>query len=180
MVRLDPGGTVTVIPGSISHGQGHETMYKILLSHRPGLDGADIRIMHSDTDLAPDGGGTYASRTAVLGGSAATIAADKVIAKAKKIAAHTLEAAEDDIEFADGMFRVVGTDRAVSLKDTAQAAYVPSRCLRGSRPGSTRLRASRPRFRTSPTAAMSARSRSTPRPVPPKCCATSSLTMSAP
>ena len=131
MVRLDPGGTVTVIPGSISHGQGHETMYKILLSHRLGLDEADIRVAHSDTDLAPDGGGTYASRTAVLGGSAATIAADKVVAKAKKIAAHALEAAEDDIEFADGSFRVVGTDRAIGLKDVVQAAYVPSRLPKG-------------------------------------------------
>ncbi len=131
MVRLDPGGTVTVIPGSISHGQGHETMYKILLSHRLGLDEADIRVAHSDTDLAPDGGGTYASRTAVLGGSAATIAADKVVAKARKIAAHALETAEDDIEFADGSFRVVGTDRVVSLQDVAQAAYVPSRLPEG-------------------------------------------------
>ncbi len=131
MVRLDPGGTVTVIPGSISHGQGHETMYKILLCHRLGLDEADIRVAHSDTDLAPDGGGTYASRTAVLGGSAATIAADKIIVKARKIAAYALEAAEDDIEFADGTFRVVGTDRAVSLKEVAQDAYVPSRLPEG-------------------------------------------------
>jgi aerobic carbon-monoxide dehydrogenase large subunit len=131
MVRLDPGGTVMVIPGSISHGQGHETMYKILLSHRLGLDESDIRVTHSDTDLAPDGGGTYASRTAVLGGSAATIAADKVVAKAKKIAAHALEAAEDDIEFADGSFRIVGTDRAIGLKDVVQAAYVPSRLPKG-------------------------------------------------
>jgi carbon-monoxide dehydrogenase large subunit len=131
MVRLDPGGTVTVIPGSISHGQGHETMYKILLSHRFGLDQADIRVAHSDTDLAPDGGGTYASRTAVLGGSAATMAADRIFVKARKIAAHEMEAAEDDIEFADGVFRVVGTDRAVSLKDAAQAAYVPSQLPEG-------------------------------------------------
>jgi carbon-monoxide dehydrogenase large subunit len=127
MVRLDPSGTVTVIPGSISHGQGHETMYKILLSHRLGLDEADIRVTHSDTDLAPDGGGTYASRTAVLGGSAATIAVDKIIAKASKIAAHAMETAEADIEFSDGLFRVAGTDRAVSLQEVAQAAYVPSR-----------------------------------------------------
>jgi carbon-monoxide dehydrogenase large subunit len=126
-VRLDPGGTVTVIPGSISHGQGHETMYKILLCHRLGLDEADIRVAPSDTDLAPDGGGTYASRTAVLGGSAATLAADKVIAKARRIAAHMLETADSDVEFADGMFRVVGTDRALSLKEVAAAAYVPSR-----------------------------------------------------
>ena len=127
MVRLDPGGTVTVIPGSISHGQGHETMYKIVLSHRLGLDEADIRVAHSDTDLAPDGGGTYASRTAVLGGSAATLAADKIVAKARKIAAHAMEAAEADIEFSAGLFRVAGTDRAVSLQEVAQAAYVPSR-----------------------------------------------------
>ena len=131
MVRLDPSGTVTVIPGSISHGQGHETMYKILLSHQLGLDPADIRVAHSDTDLAPDGGGTYASRTAVLGGSAAMIAANKVVAKAKKIAAHALEAAEDDIEFADATFRVVGTDRELPLKEMAGAAYVPSRLPEG-------------------------------------------------
>src|SRR5262249_33937330 len=125
--RAGPGAPVRLTPGPTPPGQGPETMYKTLLSSRLGLDEADIRVAHSDTDLAPDGGGTYASRTAVLGGSAATIAADKVIAKACKIAAHALEAAEDDIEFVDGIFRVVGTDRAVSLKDVAQAAYVPSR-----------------------------------------------------
>ncbi|HZU88685.1 MAG TPA: xanthine dehydrogenase family protein molybdopterin-binding subunit, partial [Stellaceae bacterium] len=127
MARLDPGGTLTVIPGSISHGQGHETMYKILFCHRLGLDEADIRVMHSDTDLAPDGGGTYASRTAALGGGAATMAADKILAKAGKIAAHMLEAAEDDVEFSNGTFRVVGTDRTVSLQEVAAVAYVPSR-----------------------------------------------------
>ena len=102
-------------------------MYKIVLSHRLGLDEAEIRVAHSDTDLAPDGGGTYASRIAVLGGSAATIAADKVITKARKIAAHAMEAAEADIEISGGRFCVVGTDRAVSLQEVAQAAYVPSR-----------------------------------------------------
>jgi carbon-monoxide dehydrogenase large subunit len=127
MARLDPGGTLTVIPGSISHGQGHETMYKILFCHRLGLDEADIRVMPSDTDLAPDGGGTYASRTAALGGGAASLAADKIIAKAGRIAAHLLEAAEDDVEFSDGTFRVAGTDRTVSLQEAAEAAYVPSR-----------------------------------------------------
>ncbi|HZT51719.1 MAG TPA: xanthine dehydrogenase family protein molybdopterin-binding subunit, partial [Stellaceae bacterium] len=108
MVKFDPGGTVTVIPGSISHGQGHETMYKIVLSDKLGIDADDIRVMQSDTDLAPDGGGTFASRTAVLGGSAATLAADKIIAKGRKIAAHAMEASESDIEFANGAFRVVG------------------------------------------------------------------------
>jgi len=127
MVKFDPGGTVTVIPGSISHGQGHETMYKIILSAKLGIDAEDIRVTNSDTDLAPDGGGTFASRTAVLGGSAATIAADKIIAKARKIAAHAMEASEGDIEFADGLFRVAGTDRTVALKEVAQTAYMPSR-----------------------------------------------------
>jgi aerobic carbon-monoxide dehydrogenase large subunit len=127
MVRIDPSGTVTVIPGSISHGQGHETMYKILLSHRLGIDESLIRVTHSDTDLSPDGGGTFASRTAVLGGTAATMAADKIIAKARRIAAHSMEASDADIEFVDGTFRVAGTDRVLSLKETAQAAYVPAR-----------------------------------------------------
>ena len=127
MVKFDPGGTVTVIPGSISHGQGHETMYKILLSDRLGIDEADIRVSFSDTDLAPFGDGTFASRTAVLGGSAATLAADKIIVKAKKIAAHVMEAAEGDIEFRTGEFRVVGTDKAVALKEVAQVAFTPSR-----------------------------------------------------
>jgi aerobic carbon-monoxide dehydrogenase large subunit len=126
-VKFDPGGTVTVIPGSISHGQGHETMYKIILSAKLGIDADDIRVTNSDTDLAPDGGGTFASRTAVLGGSAATIAADKIIAKARKIAAHAMEASESDIEFADGLFRVVGTDRTVALQEVAQTAYQPAR-----------------------------------------------------
>jgi aerobic carbon-monoxide dehydrogenase large subunit len=180
MARLDPGGTATVIPGSISHGQGHETMYKIVLSHRLGLDEADIRITHSDTDLAPDGGGTHASRTAVLGGSAATITADKIVAKARKIAAHVMEAAAADIEFSGGRLCVVGTDRAVSLQEVVQAAYVPSRLPPGLETGSTRSPASRPRARTSPTAAMSARSRSIQRRERPKCCATPSSTMSAP
>ena len=131
MVKFDPGGTVTVIPGSISHGQGHDTMYKIILSEKLGIDSADIRVQMCDTDMAPDGGGTYASRTAVLGGSAATLAAEKVIAKAKKIAAHMMEVAEGDVEFGGGKFRVVGTDKAVSWKDVAPAAYTAARLPKG-------------------------------------------------
>jgi carbon-monoxide dehydrogenase large subunit len=139
-------------------------MYKILLSHRLGLDETDIRVIHSDTDLAPDGGGTYASRTAVLGGSAATMAVDKVIAKARKIAANAMEAAEDDIEFSDGAFRVVGTDRAVSLKDVAAAAYVPSRLPEGIETGLYEVASFSPEIPNFRTAVMSARSRSIPRP----------------
>jgi aerobic carbon-monoxide dehydrogenase large subunit len=135
MVKFDPGGTVTVIPGSISHGQGHDTMYKIILSEKLGIDSDDIRVQMCDTDMAPDGGGTYASRTAVLGGSAATLAAEKVIAKAKKIAAHMMEVADGDVEFAGGKFSVVGTDKAVAWKDVAAGAYSPPRLPKGMEQG---------------------------------------------
>ena len=78
-VRFDPSGTVTVVAGSISHGQGHETMYKILLSDRLGIAPESIRLARNDTDVTTDGGGTFASRTAVLGGSAASIACERII-----------------------------------------------------------------------------------------------------
>ncbi|OFZ97498.1 MAG: hypothetical protein A3H35_18465 [Betaproteobacteria bacterium RIFCSPLOWO2_02_FULL_62_17] len=126
-VRFDPTGGVTVVPGSISHGQGHETMYKILLSDRLGIPEEQIRVSRNDTDLAADGGGTFASRTAVLGGSAARIATDKIIEKGKKIAAHMLEAAAADIEFSKSTFTVTGTDRSVKLIDVVQAAFQRSK-----------------------------------------------------
>jgi carbon-monoxide dehydrogenase large subunit len=127
-VRFDPTGGVTVVPGSNSHGQGHETMYKILLSDRLGIPAESIRVVaRNDTDLAADGGGTFASRTAVLGGSAARIATDKIIDKARKIAAHMLEAPAADIEYADAAFTVSGTDRTVKLIDVVQAAFQRSK-----------------------------------------------------
>ncbi len=123
VVRFDPTGVLTVQAGSLNHGQGHETMYKILISDRLGLDEDDIRVFEGDTDILPDGGGTYASRTAALGGTAAVMAADKVIDKARQFAAHFLEAAEKDIEFEDGTFRVAGTDKTMTLKDVAKSAF---------------------------------------------------------
>jgi carbon-monoxide dehydrogenase large subunit len=122
-VRFDPTGGVTVVPGSISHGQGHETMYKIVVSDRLGVPAERIRVARNDTDLAADGGGTFASRTAVLGGSAARIASDRIIEKGKKIAAHLLEAAAADMAFDKGVFRVAGTDRKVSIDEVARAAF---------------------------------------------------------
>ncbi|HWE71765.1 MAG TPA: xanthine dehydrogenase family protein molybdopterin-binding subunit [Stellaceae bacterium] len=135
MVKFDSGGTVTVIPGSISHGQGHDTMYKIILSEKFGVDADDIRVQMCDTDMAPDGGGTFASRTAVLGGSAATLAADKVIAKAKKVAAHMMEVSDGDVEFGAGKFNVVGTDKSVTWREVCTVAYVPARLPRGMEQG---------------------------------------------
>jgi len=126
-VRFDPEGGVTVVPGSISHGQGHETMYKIILGDRLGIPEERIRVARSDTDLAADGGGTFASRTAVLGGTAASMAIDKIIAKGKRIAAHLLETAAADIEFDRGTFRVAGTDRSLALDEVVQAAFQRSK-----------------------------------------------------
>ena len=123
-IRFDPQGGVTVVPGSISHGQGHETMYKILVSDRLGIDAELIRVARNDTDVAADGGGTFASRTAVLGGSAASIAMDRIVEKGRKIAAHMLEASAADVEFGKGTFRVAGTDRRLGLLEVAQAAFV--------------------------------------------------------
>ena len=129
-VRLsfDPSGGLTVVAGSISHGQGHETMYKIVLSDRLGIDADAIRVVWGDTDQAPWGGGTFASRTAVLGSTAAANAAIKIVDKAKVLAAHLLEAAAADIEFATGpsggSFRVVGTDRALPLQEVVNGVHV--------------------------------------------------------
>lgn len=124
-VRFDGSGTVTVIAGSIDHGQGHDTMYKIVVSDALGIDADDIRVAYGDTDAIEFGGGTYASRTAILGSSAARRAADKVIEKGLQLAAHMLEAAEDDIEYLDGAYRVKGTDRTVPIKEVARLAYKP-------------------------------------------------------
>ena len=122
-VQFDQSGTVTVIPGSVDHGQGHDTMYKIVVSDALGIDEKDIRISYGDTDSLPYGGGTYASRTAILGSSAATRAIDKILEKGKHIAAHLLEAANADIEFQNGKFIVIGTDKVVTIQDVAKAAY---------------------------------------------------------
>ncbi len=134
-VRFDSSGAVTVSAGSLSHGQGHETMYKILISEKLGLDEADIRVTEGSTDAIPDGGGTYASRTAVLGGSAAAISADKVLVKAKTIAAHLMEAAVGDVDFEDGNFTVAGTDKAITIKAVARAAYFPAQLPPGMEAG---------------------------------------------
>jgi carbon-monoxide dehydrogenase large subunit len=122
-VRFDPSGLVTVIAGSVDHGQGHETMYKIIVSDLLGIDADDIRITYGDTDALPYGSGTYASRTAILGSSAASLAIDKIIEKGKLIAAHMLEASEQDIVFENGTFLVAGTDRSVTIQDVARTSY---------------------------------------------------------
>jgi carbon-monoxide dehydrogenase large subunit len=122
-IRFHPSGNVTLLMGSKNQGQGHETTFKQVLSEKLGLDPGDIQYIDGDTDRVAFGIGTNGSRSTVIGGSALWMAADKIIAKAKKIAAHLLEAAEADIKFADGTLSVVGTDRRLTLGDVARASF---------------------------------------------------------
>jgi carbon-monoxide dehydrogenase large subunit len=134
-VRVHPTGSVTVYTGSHSHGQGHETTFAQLVSATLGVPIESVDIVHGDTDKIPFGLGTYGSRSLAVGGSAIFNAMQKVIAKGKKIAAHLLEAAEADIEFANGEFRVAGTDKKKTLGEISLAAYVPHNYPQGLEPG---------------------------------------------
>ncbi|AWK86988.1 xanthine dehydrogenase family protein molybdopterin-binding subunit [Azospirillum thermophilum] len=124
-VRFHPTGSVTVFTGAHSHGQGHETTFAQLVADRFGIPIENVEIVHGDTSRIPFGMGTYGSRSLAVGGSALVKAMDKVERKAKKIAAHMLEAAETDIEVKDGRFTVAGTDKALGIGDIALQAYVP-------------------------------------------------------
>jgi len=124
-VRVNPTGSVTVLTGSHSHGQGHETTFAQLVTEALGVDFDLVEIVHGDTGKVPFGMGTYGSRSAAVGGVALVNAHEKIRTKAKKIAAHLLEASEEDIEFKDGQLTIAGTDKAVAFGDVAMAAYVP-------------------------------------------------------
>ena len=124
-VRVHPTGSVTVLTGTHSHGQGHETTFAQLVADRLGLPIENVDVVHGDSARTAFGMGTYGSRSLPVGGSALVKALDKVVAKGRKIAAHLLEAAEADIEFKDGKFTVAGTDRAKAFGEIAFAAYVP-------------------------------------------------------
>ncbi|WP_019447106.1 xanthine dehydrogenase family protein molybdopterin-binding subunit [Cupriavidus sp. BIS7] len=124
-IRVHPTGTVTVFTGSHSHGQGHETTFAQIVADRLGIALDAVEIVHGDTGRVPFGMGTYGSRSLAVGGSAIMKALDKIEAKAKKIAAHLLEASDADIEFKDGVFSVAGTDRTKTFGEVALTAYVP-------------------------------------------------------
>jgi carbon-monoxide dehydrogenase large subunit len=124
-VRVHPTGKVTIFTGSHSHGQGHETTFAQVVADRLGLPLDDISIEHGDTGKILFGMGTYGSRSLAVGGTAIVKAVDKIIAKGKKIAAHLLEAADTDIVFEGGQFKVAGTDKAVPFGSVALTAYVP-------------------------------------------------------
>ncbi len=123
-VRVNPTGSVEVLTGSHSHGQGHETTFAQLVSERLGIPIENVSIVHGDTDKVQFGMGTYGSRSGAVGMTAIVKALDKVEAKAKKVAAFMLEAAEGDIEFKDGKFTVAGTDKSAAFGDVALNAYI--------------------------------------------------------
>ena len=126
-VRVAPDGSVTAFLGTHNHGQGHATTFAQILENRLGVDFAKINIVEGDTAAVPAGTGTFGSRSMAVGGSALSKAIDKIVAKGKRIAGHLLEAAEADVEFSGGQFRILGTDRKISFIEVAKAAYVPHR-----------------------------------------------------
>ena len=130
-IRFNPSGSALVLLGTKSQGQGHETLYKQIVNERLGLDPSEVQFIDGDTDRVAFGMGTNGSRSTVVGGTALWLAADRIIDKGKKIAGHLLEAAQGDIEFANGEFTVAGTDRKISLKEVAKAAFVAPRLPAG-------------------------------------------------
>ncbi|ASR35131.1 carbon monoxide dehydrogenase [Prauserella marina] len=123
-IRMLPTGKVEVITGSSAHGQGHETAWSQIVSDQLGIPFEDIEVLHGDTHSSPKGLDTYGSRSLAVGGIAVVKASEKVVAKAKKIAAHMMECAEDDLEFAEGKFTVAGTDRSTAIQEVAFAAFM--------------------------------------------------------
>ena len=134
-IRVDPSGGLTLMTGTIDHGQGHSTIFRQILCESLGVAPGDIRFVQGDTDLVVYGRGTFNSRSTAIAGSAIRLAADKVIDKGKRIAAHLLEAAETDLAYDDARFSVAGTDRSVSLAEIALAAVEPASLPAGLEPG---------------------------------------------
>jgi aerobic carbon-monoxide dehydrogenase large subunit len=124
-LRFDPSGTVTIVAGTLSHGQGHATTYAQMVTEWLGVPFESIRLVQGDTDAVPFGRGTYASRSAMLGGSALKAAADGVIEKAKGLAAHLMEVSPTDLAFESGKFIVSGTDKSMPLTEVAKAFFRP-------------------------------------------------------
>jgi len=125
IVRVHPTGKVQVFIGASPHGQGEETTFAQLVAHEIGVDVNDVKVVHGDTDVTPMGWGTYGSRTTAVGGAALVLAARKIRDKAKVIAAHLLEAAVEDMDYADGKFFVKGSpDKSKTIQDIALMANV--------------------------------------------------------
>src|SRR5687767_1327841 len=124
-LRFDPSGMLTIVAGTHSHGQGHATTYAQLAAEWLGVPFENIRLVQGDTDAVPFGRGTYASRSAMLGGSALKAAADSAIEKAQALAAHLMEVSPKDLVFEDGKYTVSGTDKSMPLTEVAKAFFRP-------------------------------------------------------
>jgi len=122
-IRFDPSGGVVLMTGGMDHGQGHGTTFKQVLSEKLGIDADLIRYRYGDSDLVTMGIGTFGSRSAQLAGSAIVVAADRLIDKGRKIAAHMMEAAVPDIGFENGKFAITGTDRSVGIAEVAKRSF---------------------------------------------------------
>ena len=134
-VRVQPTGKVSVYTGSHSHGQGHETTFAQVVADRLGIALEDVEIVHGDSEAVAFGMGTYGSRSLAVGGSAIVRSLDKVLEKGAKIAAHKLEAAVEDLEYANGRWTVKGSDKSIGFGDVALTAYVPHDYPQGVEPG---------------------------------------------
>src|SRR5690606_25514124 len=134
-VRVNAAGTIEILTGSHSHGQGHETTFSQLVAERFGVPIESVSIVHGDTDKVQMGMGTYGSRSGAVGMSAIVKALDKVEAKAKKIAAHLMEADEADVVIENGEAKIAGTDKTVPWFQVALAAYTAHNLPAGMEPG---------------------------------------------
>jgi carbon-monoxide dehydrogenase large subunit len=134
-IRMLPTGKVEVVTGSSAHGQGHETAWSQLVADQLGVPFEDVEVLHGDTSVAPRGLDTYGSRSLVVGGAAVVKAADKVVAKARTVAAHLLEASEDDLEFSGGKFSVRGTPGSeIGIQEIALATFAAHNLPEGMEP----------------------------------------------
>ena len=122
-IRFDPSGNITLLCGAMDHGQGHGTTFKQVLGDSLGINTDKVQYRFGDTDKVAHGIGTFNARCAVFVSAAVINASEKIIAKGKRIAAHLLEAADDDIEYGDGTFTVAGTDKTISLEEVAKTAF---------------------------------------------------------
>jgi aerobic carbon-monoxide dehydrogenase large subunit len=134
-LRFDPTGTLTIAMGTQDHGQGHATSFRQIIADKLGVPPERVRFQQGDTDLVAIGTGTFGSRSMVAGGTALLAAADKIIAKGKRLAAHVMEAGEHDIVFEQGRFLVAGTDKAVTLAEIAETSFSPKSLPKGMEPG---------------------------------------------
>ena len=134
-IRFDPLGGMTFVTGSISHGQGHNTVQTQMLVDRLGVDPDAIKFIQGDTDAVAFGMGTGGSRSTTMSGGAIVMVSDKIIAKGKKLVAHILEASEADLEFKEGRFTIAGTDRGLGIHEVAKAAFRLEKLPRGMEPG---------------------------------------------